>query len=253
MDAIRVFLIAMAAFAAIVAWQRLVSRVVVREFEVALLYRHGRLVRSLGAGLHRVFRPGASWTRLDRRVLVVTVPGQDVLTADTVGLKISLHIAYAIEDPERALHAVASYGEFLYAQAQLALRDLVASMEAEKLLAGRARMNEALLTAVGAAVGTIGLRVDRVEVKDIMLPGDLKGIFASVVRARQEGLAALERTRAETAAMRNLLNAVQLMEAHPGLTTLKWMQTVAEAGGRPGNTFVLGVPPGLLPGREVSR
>ena len=70
-----------------------------------------------------------------------------------------------------------------------------------------------------------------------MLPGDLKRIFAQEVAARKEGLAALERARGETAALRNLANAARMIEDNPALMQLRLLQQLGTTGG---NTVVLG-------------
>jgi hypothetical protein len=72
---------------------------------------------------------------------------------------------------------------------------------------------------------------------------ELKKILAEVVRAKQEGLAALERARGESAALRNLANAARLLENNPGLQNLRLLQSMTGAG----NTFVMGVPTGFVP------
>jgi hypothetical protein len=77
----------------------------------------------------------------------------------------------------------------------------------------------------------------------------LKKIFTQVVRARQEGLAALEKARGETAALRNLANAAQLVERNPYLMQVRLLQVL---GQQSGNTVVLGVQPpsGPIPIRK---
>ena len=77
-----------------------------------------------------------------------------------------------------------------------------------------------------------------------MFPGELKRTFAQVVTARKEGLAALERARGETAALRNLANAARTMEGNPALMQLRVLQ---EIGKSPGNTVVLGLPAAMSP------
>lgn len=72
-----------------------------------------------------------------------------------------------------------------------------------------------------------------------MLPGRLKEVFSQVVRARQDGLAALERARSETATLRHLANAAKMIESHPALLQLRLAQALA---GGSGNSLVLGVP-----------
>ena len=76
------------------------------------------------------------------------------------------------------------------------------------------------------------------------LPGDLKKIFAQVVKARQEGLAALERARGETAALRNLANAAQMLQRNPQLFQLRLLQV---AGQQTGTTLIVGMPQGSAP------
>ena len=85
-----------------------------------------------------------------------------------------------------------------------------------------------------------------VNLKDIMFPGELKKIFAQVVRAQKEGQAALERARGETAALRNLANAAKPVESNPALMQFRLLESLGETSG---NTVVLGMsaPGGVLP------
>ena len=76
-----------------------------------------------------------------------------------------------------------------------------------------------------------------------MFPGDLKKVFSEVLKAKQEGQAALERARGESASLRNLANAARLLESNPALQNLRLMQSI----GAPGNTLVMGLPMGFVP------
>ena len=95
------------------------------------------------------------------------------------------------------------------------------------------------------AAAELGVTLHSAEVKDVMFPGDLKRIFAEVVRAQKEGQAALERARGETAALRNLANAAKMLEDNPALFNLRVLQSVS--GGAQGSTVVVGVPQGVVP------
>jgi hypothetical protein len=79
-----------------------------------------------------------------------------------------------------------------------------------------------------------------------MLPNDLKRAFADVLKAKQEGQAALERARGESAALRNLANAARVLEGNPALMNLRLMQSLTAAQ-HAGNTLVVGVPGGFVP------
>lgn len=222
----------------------LFERVRVFEFERALKYRRGRFTTILGPGQHWVFRPTTSITKLDVRPRFVSVPGQEVLSSDGVGLRVSLAAEYELSDPARAVNEVENFQEALYLTLQLALRQIVGETPIDDLLEKRGELGDRLMELTKAPAEQFGLAVRRVELKDIMFPGALKKTFAQVVNARKEGLAALERARGETAALRNLANAARMIEASPSLLQLRLLQQIGESGG---NTIVLGLPTGGTP------
>jgi len=123
-------------------------------------------------------------------------------------------------------------------------RDLVDAVDVtDELLENRSRFGEGLLQTATEPIAALGLRLLAADIKDIMFPGELKKIFAQVVQAKQEGLAALERARGETAALRNLANAARAVKDNPALLQLRMLQAI---GGAPGSTLVVGLP-GVIP------
>jgi hypothetical protein len=68
-----------------------------------------------------------------------------------------------------------------------------------------------------------------VEVKDVMQPAELKRASGDVFKAKQEGQAALERARGESASLRNLANAARVLEGNPALMNLRVLQSLASA------------------------
>lgn len=215
----------------------------VSEFEAVLLYQHGVFVRQLEAGRHVFWGRGYGVIRVDTRAAVLNVSGQEVLSSDNVGLKVSVAVTRQVVDARKALESVQDWQTQLYTQVQLAVRTLIAAQPVEALLTQRMNLGRELLAAVVPEAEKLGVKVTSVEVKDVMFPGELKKIFAEVVRAKQEGLAALERARGESAALRNLANAAKMLENSPGLQNLRLLQSMT--GGH-GNTFVMGVP-GFVP------
>ena len=176
----------------------------------------------------------------------LVVAGQEVLTADTVGLKLNALVTYQVIDPVKAAHETQNWRGDLYNMAQLALRAVVGGVAIEALLGQRGDISTQLLARVQPEAAKIGINVLTVEVKDVMLPADLKRAFADVIKARQEGQAALERARGESASLRNLANAAKVMEGNPALMNLRLMQSLTAAQNA-GNTLVLGMPGGFVP------
>jgi regulator of protease activity HflC (stomatin/prohibitin superfamily) len=172
------------------------------------------------------------------------VQGQEVLSSDGVNVKISMAAEYEIADPAKAINGTAQYQSTLYLQLQAALRDVTAGMTIDEFMEKRTAVNERLLELSSAKATDLGLRLKSVTVKDVMFSGELKRVFAQVTKARKEGLAALEKARGETAALRNLANAARMMEETPSLLQLRALQMLGESSG---NTIVLGVDKPTVP------
>ena len=232
----------------VIATLVLVRRVTIFDYQRGLKYTRGHLTRVLGAGEYWVFRP---WTRVwavDVRPRFVTVSGQEVLSADGVTVKISLAVKYEVADAERATSNVQDYQDALYLTLQVALRAIVGSMPIDEVLEKRTELGPRLTEMVAPSAEEIGLRLISVDVKDVMLPGEVKRLFNQIVKARKEGLAALEKARGETAALRHLANAAQMMEDHPSLLQLRALHQIGDASG---NTVVIGLPNAtVVPSRE---
>lgn len=218
----------------------------VPEGYAGLLYRHGLYVRRHNAGRTVVW--GFDWTIniIDLRKTSLAVAGQEVLTADNVGLKLSLLINYQVVDPVKAAHETQAWLGDLYNHAQITLRAVVSSVAVEALLNQRVEMGAQLLARVQPAAEKIGVNVLSIEIKDVMFPADLKRAFAEVLKAKQEGQAALERARGESAALRNLANAAHVLEGNPALMNLRMMQSLSAAKNA-GSTLVFGMPGGFVP------
>ena len=218
----------------------------VPEGYVGLLYNKGKFVKVLGAGRHILWGRHFTLGVQDIRKTSLLVAGQEVLTAENVGMKLSVLVTYQVTDPAKAAHETQHWQGDLYNAAQLALRAVVGGVAVEPLLGQRLDIDAQLLSRVQPEATKIGVNVLAVEVKDVMFPADLKRAFADVLKAKQEGQAALERARGESASLRNLANAARVLEGNPALMNLLLMQSLSAAQNA-GHTLVLGMPGGFVP------
>ncbi len=210
------------------------------EFERGLRYHKGKFIAVLDPGRYWRLPLTTVITKVDIRPKVITVPGQEVLSADNITLKVSVSAKYEVTDPQRAVNKIENYTDAFYAAVQLALRDIIGSLKIDDILEQRASLNEKLLELTAAQAEELGLKLHQIGVKDIMFPGELKKIFAKVVEAQKEGQAALERARGETASLRKLANVAKVLENNPALMQLRTLQST-------GNTVVFGVPGEVVP------
>ena len=215
---------------------KLFTTITIYDYQKGLKYSRGKFIRILGTGYYWCFRPFTAVHIIDIRPKLVSVPGQEVLSSDGVTLKVSVSAQYDMVDIEKAVKNIANpYEEALHLILQLALRKVVSAYKIDDLLAKRNELSgEIVAKAIGRAE-EIGLKLVSAEIKDIMFPGELKKIFSQVAKAKQEGLAMLEKARGETAALRNLANSANMVKNNPALMQLRLLHTT-------GNTLVVGMP-----------
>jgi len=216
--------------------------VTIHDYERGLRFVRGAARGELGTGRHWYLRHSTSIRTFDLRPTQLTVNGQEVLSKDGVAVKVSLSASYRVAAPLTAVLSAADYTAALYAELQQALRAAVSSSDIEALLANRADLAPGMLAHGQPVAERLGLVLEQVAIRDLTLPGELKKLFTQVVKARQDGLAALERARGETAALRNLANAAGMVERNPRLLELRALQVASQ---QPGTTLVLGVPGGV--------
>jgi regulator of protease activity HflC (stomatin/prohibitin superfamily) len=204
----------------------LVRSTAISEYQRVLLYRNGKFRKVLPPGRHWHFRLWDTVAKVDVREVVVTIPGREMLSADNISVKTSIALRYRISDPALAVNRLANCRDALYLAAQVAVRDIVGSMEIEELLVKRMEIGKRLLEGCRPAAKEMGVDLAAADIKDVMFPGEWKNIFAQVVNARKEGRAALERARGESAALRNLANAARLPEENPNLRQLRLFQVL---------------------------
>ena len=214
----------------------LVRRVIVYDFQTALLYHNGRFVRLLEPGAYFLFKPVHRVEIADTRRALVTVPGQEILTRDLVNLRLSLSCGYRLADPVKALRDWSGHLPEFYNACQLAMRENVAALTLDELLQNRAETDARLFEAIAAKAGDYGLEVERVAVRDIMLPGSLKRAYAGVLEARKEAERRLEEARGEQAVLRSLANAARMYADNPALVQARVIQALDKGG----NTVVFG-------------
>lgn len=214
-------------------------RFVIQEWERGVLFNDGRVNTVLTPGAHRCFGRGFSLRRVDIRPWIVPVPTQEIPTADGLTVKATVVGQARVADPVVFVTASQDPHASLYLSAQIAIREVIAATTVEDLVAARQGLGD-ILTASVRGLDEIGVALERLELKDVIFPAELKKAQAEVLVARAQGLAALERARGETAALRNLANAAALLNDNPALLQLRLVQQLAAS---PGHTVVIGQAP----------
>ena len=227
---ILIFILALAgAVAAKIIRTRYRREFIVSEGFAGLLYHEGKLSETLAAGRHVRWGKHYRLVPVDVRKTLLAVAGQEVLSADNVGVKLSVVLTMQIVDAAKSALSADNHTAHIYSAAQTAIRAIVAGVTMDALLTQRVGIGAQLRALVAPQAEAVGVEIHAAEVRDVMLPGELRKAFSETLKAKQEGQAALERARGESAALRNLANAARLIESQPALATLRFLQTLGNA------------------------
>jgi regulator of protease activity HflC (stomatin/prohibitin superfamily) len=233
----------------IVAIYLLSSIKILAEYERAVIFRLGRVLPSpQGPGLILVFRPIDRMVRISLRLETLEVPGQDVVTRDNVTLKVSAVIFFRVLDPKRAVLEVAKY---LYTTSQLAqtsLRSVLGQVDLDDLLSEREKLNLRLQSILDQDTEPWGIKVVKVEVKQVDLPDQMIRAIARQAEAEREKRAKIIHAEGEYVAAEKLAMAAELIQRQPVAIQLRYLQTLVEIGSEKNTTLVFPLPIDILSG-----
>ncbi|GAA6143066.1 slipin family protein [Hydrogenophaga sp. 5NK40-0174] len=225
-----------------VAGQDGVLKAPVPEGMAGLLQVDGQWVDVLKPGNHAFWKYGrqVSVEFVDLRMQVMEVSGQEIMTRDKVALRLNLNAGFRFLDPLQAFRALQKPLDYLYRELQFALRAAVGTRTLDALLEDKTVIDDVVSAHMARKLASVGLQLDSVGVKDIVLPGDMKTILAQVVQAEKQAQANVIRRREETAATRSLLNTAKVMEDNPVALRMKELETLERVAERIDRISVVG-------------
>ena len=181
------------------------------------------------------------------QIAVASVPAQETITRDNVTLKVDAVVYYRVIDPLKAIINVQNYHFAVSQVAQTSLRSVTGRSNMDQLLSEREQVNAELKDVIDAPTeGPWGVRVDRVEVKDISLPESMKRSMSRQAEAERERRARIIAADGEYQASKKLAQAATVMAADPAALQLRLLQTVVEVAAEKNSTLVMPFPVELL-------
>jgi regulator of protease activity HflC (stomatin/prohibitin superfamily) len=221
---------------------------VVQQYEQGIVFRFGRVLPGTrGAGLH-VIRPiGDRMQKVNMQIVAMAVPAQDGITRDNVTVRVDAVVYFRVVDPIKATVNVQNYMFAVSQQAQTSLRSIIGQSEMDQLLAERATVNKELRRIIDEPTeGPWGIRVERVEIKDVSLPESMKRSMSRQAEAERERRARIITADGEYQASKRLAAAANVMARDPAALQLRLLQTVVEVAAERNSTLVMPIPVELL-------
>ncbi len=219
---------------------------ILREYERGVIFRLGRLVGAKGPGLILLIPIIDKMVKVSLRVVTMDVPEQDVITRDNVTVRVNAVVYFRVMDPVKAIIAVE---DFLYAtsmMSQTTLRAVLGQVELDTLLSERDKLNERLQKIIDEDTEPWGIKVTKVEVKNVDLPQEMQRAIARQAEAERERRAKVIHAEGELQAATKLRQAADEISKQPSAMQLRFLQTLTEIATEKNSTIVFPVPIDLL-------
>ncbi|RAY14832.1 slipin family protein [Actinomadura craniellae] len=222
---------------------------VVQQFEQGVVFRFGRvhIDRVRTAGLRVIIPIVDRMQKVNMQVVAMGVPGQDGITQDNVSVRVDAVVYFRVIDPVKAIVNVQNYGHAVSQVAQTSLRSVIGKADMQQLLGERDTINKALREIIDEMTeGPWGVRIERVEIKDVSLPEGMKRSMARQAEAERERRARIIHADGEYQASKRLAAAAHELSKDPASLQLRLLQTVTDVAAEKNSTLIMPLPVEML-------
>ena len=220
---------------------------VVKQFERGIIFRFGRVQKGVrGPGLTMLIPLADRMQKVNMQIITMPVPAQDGITRDNVTVRVDAVIYFKVADPVRVAVDIQDYISAIGQVAQTSLRSIIGKSDLDDLLSNREGLNQGLELMLDSPAMGWGIHIDRVEIKDVVLPDGMKRSIARQAEAERERRARVITADGELQASRKLAQAAEIMGEQPAALQLRLLQTVVEVAAEKNSTLILPFPVELL-------
>jgi len=201
---------------------------VLNEYERGVMFTLGRFTGVKGPGIIFVWPAVQRMRKVDLRVIVLSVPKQDVITRDNVSVKVNAVVYFRVVDPSKAIIQVANAFDATSQVAQTTLRSVVGQHEMDDLLSQRDKLNVDLQRILDQNTEAWGIKVSTVEIKDVDLDETMIRAMAKQAEAERTRRAKIINAEGEQQAAQRLVDAATMLATQPSAMQLRYLQTLAD-------------------------
>lgn len=224
----------------------LASIKVIREYERGVVFLLGKLRGERGPGLTFVPAIFEKLVRVNLQVTTIDIPPQELITSDSVTVRVTAVAWFHVVEPTRAIVRVRDY---LFAVEELARATLLSALREvplDSLLRHREEIQLRLTEMMDATTEPWGLKVTLVEVKDVELPESMRRSMAKEAEAERERRAKIVSAKGELEAAGALSEAAGLLDVHPSALRLRELATLVEIAAEKNSTIIFPLPVELM-------
>jgi len=220
----------------------LISIKQINQYQKGVKFMLGKYIGTMGPGWKLVFPIVQSYQKVDLRVKAVDVPNQEAITKDNISVSVNAVIYYKVTEAEKAILEVENFYYAISQMAQTTMRNVVGQVDLDDLLSKRDRVSESIRSIIDLATDPWGIKVINVELKDIVLPEDMKRVIGKQAEAEREKRAIIIKAEGEVMAANNMAKAAQMLASAEGGLHLRTLQSINDISSDQSNTIVFAVP-----------
>jgi len=217
---------------------------VVAEYERAVIFRLGRLRKggSKGPGIFTVIPCIDTYRCVDLRTVSFDVPPQEILTCDSVTVSVDAVVYFNVIDAEQALCSVDDFSHSTRLLAATTLRNVLGTKNLAEILSERETISHIMQSSLDEATDPWGVKVERVEIKDVRLPVQLQRAMAAEAEAAREARAKVIAAEGEQKASHALKEAASVIQESPSALQLRYLQTLTSISAEKNSTIIFPLP-----------
>jgi regulator of protease activity HflC (stomatin/prohibitin superfamily) len=214
----------------------------VEQYERGVRFTLGKFTKMVNPGWRLVFPIFQSMRKVDLRLRAVEVPTQECLTKDNISVGVTAVLFFKVNDASKA---VLNIENFYYATSQLAqttMRNVVGQVPLDDLLSKREQISDKIREIVDSTIKEWGVTVENVELKDILIPDDMKRTIGKQAEAEREKRAVIIKSEGEVIAAENIKKAADFLAGAPGALHLRTLESINDMSSDQSNTVVWMLP-----------
>jgi len=215
---------------------------IANQYERAVIFRLGKYARTAGPGLYLLI-PLIEWqVTIDRRTMTTSVEQQEAITRDNVPIKINAVIWRKTVDPKRGVIEVVDVGNSVVQVAITSLRNVIGQHTLDDVLKEQETISRALQISIDTVTEPWGVKVERVQMKNVEIPESMQRAMAQEAEALREKRARQIKAQAEVEAAALLRQAAETIMQSPAGLELRRMQMITEVGAEQNTMTIIMMP-----------
>ncbi len=218
----------------------------VQEYERGVIFRLGRCVGAKGPGVFFIIPVLDKITKVNLQIIAAPVASQAVITKDNVTTTVDAVAFFQVVDPAASVVRIRDWYTSSQLVAQTSLRSIVGRHDLDQLLSERERIDAELQIALDTQTEPWGVKVHRVEIRDVSLPEQIQRAMARQAEAERERRAKIIAAEGELQASQKLGQAADVIANSPGALQLRQLQTMVEISAEKNSTIIFPIPVELL-------